>query len=360
MEQQSKRRLARDAAHGGAWKLRGRAILALAGVAIALVTVAATAPAPAPDRHLAWARWLPAVHGKLTPAKGLGAVTGGWGDAWMDDRWGGRLLRLDGSDGRVLARIPVDGRIALSAGAGAVWALQAGGGYGRGLRGPLLRIDPGANRVTARIPLRTPAGRLVLGFGVLADDGSIWVWGPMDVLRIDPRANRVVQGFVVAPTRGELTGAALADGQLIATTADGHLVRFDAGTGANDALTAGAETAAELRAATARRLVLTARGMLLASDRFSGRIVWRRRLGFRIGAVLVNGRVLLAHGASLGDPGDRLWAIDADTGHVLNSVVLPALGTAGIAAVDGRLWVTSSGGRVIVIAPWLLRRLQSD
>jgi outer membrane protein assembly factor BamB len=314
----------------------------------------------APDRPSSAPWWLPPVVERLTPAEGLGAATAGWGDAWMDDRWRQSLLRLDGTSGRVVARLRVDGRVALSAGGGALWALQSGGGYGRELRGPLLRIDPIANRVAARIPLRTSTGEPVVGFGVLAADGDVWVWGPLAVLRIDPRANRAVQAFAVAPTGRELTGAALADRQLVATTTDGRLMRFDRRTGVTVAPGAVAGTDLELRAATDRRLLLASHGSLLAVDSGTGSMLWRRRLGFRIGEMLGHGRVLLAHGSALGDAGDRLWAIDAATGRVLHSVVLPAFGTRDMVAVNGALWVACAGGTVIVIPKWLLRRLQAE
>jgi outer membrane protein assembly factor BamB len=278
----------------------------------------------------------------------------------MDDRWGKSLLRIDGTDGRVVARIPVDGRVALSAGGGAVWALQSGGGYGRELRGPLLRIDPVANRVAARIPLRTPAGEPVVGFGVLADDADVWVWGPLAVLRIDPRANRVVQAFAVAPSGRELTGAALAGRHVLASTTDGRVMRFDGPTGGTVAPAPVLDTGAQLEAATERRLILTGHGSVLAMDSGTGKVVWRQRLGFRIGEVLAHGRVLLMHGGALGDAGDRLWAIDAARGRVVRSLVLPAFGTRDMAMVEGALWIACAGGTVVVIPPWLLRRLQAE
>src|SRR5215207_7108701 len=92
------------------------------------------APAPQPVRPL------PGTVAVLHPAEAFGAVSGGGGDAWVDDRWGSRLLRIDHRTGKVTARIPVHGRLALAESRGSLWALQSGGGYGRGLRGPLLRI----------------------------------------------------------------------------------------------------------------------------------------------------------------------------------------------------------------------------
>jgi hypothetical protein len=294
----------------------------------------------------------------LEPANGLAAIAGGWGDAWMDDRAGSRLLRVDGSSGRVLARIPVEGRLALSAGARAVWALQSGGGYGRGLRGPLLRIDPGSDQVTARIPLQALPGAAVLGFGVLVEGASVWVWGPSDILMVEPRTNRVARAIAVGYERGELTGLAVVDGRPLATTADGHLVRFDARSGAELSAIALPLTDPALRIAHGRRAVVTAGGTLAAVDAYTGRLDWRRRLGFRVSAVLEAGNALWALAATTEDAGDRLWTLDPRSGGVINSVVLPEFGTVGMASVDGALWVTTAAGRALVLSSWLGRWLR--
>jgi outer membrane protein assembly factor BamB len=332
-------------------------MLMLAVAALAIAGAGATRPTAAPDHRPTRSWWLSAVIGRLTPAQGLGDVVTGWGDAWMDDRWGSRLLRVDGDGGRVLARIPVSGRVALTAGAGAMWALQAGGEYGRGRRGPLLRIDPVTNHVTDQIRLRTPHDEAVLGFGLLAGESEIWVWGPTHVLRIDARTDRVAQAFAVPARHGELTGAVLADGGVLATTADGDLLRF--GAGAGDEALAWSGSAPQLRAVTAGRAVLVSGGVLLAADPRTGRAIWSRPLGFRIGTVIAHGDVLLAHGAALEDPGDRLWAIDARTGRVLHSMLLPTFGTMAMTTLDGAVWITAADGTVIVIPWWLVGRMES-
>jgi outer membrane protein assembly factor BamB len=289
---------------------------------------------------------------ELTPGDGLAAVSSGWGDAWVDDRWQERLLRLDGDRGRVVASLPVDGRLALTAGAGAVWALQSGGGYGRGLRGPLLRIDPATNRVTSRIVLRPPWGEPVLGFGVVTAGDSVWVWGPDDLLRIDARTNRVMQAIQAGDDHGELTGLVVLGGEPVVTTADGHILRFDPLTGAERAVPVPLRDPV-LQGAADHHLLLTAHGAVAAADPSTGRLLWRTRLGFRLGTVVHHGGVLWANGADIDDPGDRVWKLDGDSGAVLDSALLPEFGTVGIAVVDGALWVTTANGRVLVVTPRL-------
>jgi outer membrane protein assembly factor BamB len=206
--------------------------------------------------------------------------------------------------------------------------------------------------VTARIPLRQPAGERAIGFGVLAGGGSVWVWGPSDLLRIDPRRNRVAQGVEVGAERGELTGAALARGRVMATTADGHLIGFGAD---------GEETSSlrlplrepVLRQVSGGQLLVSAREDLVALDAATARVRWRRAIGFRIGAVVEDDGVLWADGARVADAGDRLWALDARTGAVVNTVVLPRFGTIAMAQVGGGLWITTAGGQVLVLSRWL-------
>src|SRR3954454_20879135 len=101
----------------------------LAGLSAAALTATVLA--------VAGERGAPAAHrgpmAVLRPADGLAAITTAGGDAWLDDRARQQLVRIDGASGRVVAHRRVRGRLALAAGSGAVWVLQAGGGYGRGL-----------------------------------------------------------------------------------------------------------------------------------------------------------------------------------------------------------------------------------
>jgi hypothetical protein len=318
--------------------------------AIALLVAVVVAVAAGPERRPVRA---PLAVVELRAADGLGAVGAGWGAAWLDDRWRERLLRLDGDRGRVVASLPVDGRLALNAGAGAVWALQSGGGYGRGLRGPLLRIDPATNRVTARIVLRPPWGEPVLGFGVVTAGDSVWVWGPDDLLRIDARTNRVMQAIQAGDDRGELTGLVLLDGEPVVTTADGHIVHFDPLTGAERAVASVPLRDPVLQGVTGNHLLLIAQGAVAAVDSSTGRLLWRTELGFRLGTVVQHGGVLWVNGANVHDPGDRVWKLDAGSGAVLDTALLPEFGTVGIAVVDGALWVTATNGRVLVVKPAL-------
>ena len=287
-------------------------------------------------------RPLPGTVAILHPADAFGAVSGGGGDAWVDDRWGARLLRIDHRTGKVVARLPVEGRLALAEGAGSVWALQSGGGYGRGLRGPLLRIDPRSDRVTARIPI--PA----LGFGVVVADDGIWVWGPDRLMRV--AEGRLATRIAVADEEvGETTGFARIGVEAVITTLDGHLVRYDAWSGRVLDSVRLPFTQPSLQLADRDRLIVAADGEVAAVDPETSAVLWRTRLGYRIGGVVEADGALWAYGANLHDAGDRVWKLDPATGAVLGSVLLPAFGTMGMAVIGDTIWVTTANGRVLAL-----------
>jgi outer membrane protein assembly factor BamB len=310
--------------------------------ALAVLIAAAAALSHGEDRARL-GQPLPQRPATLELGEVLGAGSSGEGDARIDDPWSDRLRRLDRATGRVVARIPVDGRLALDAGAGDVWALQSGGGYGRALQGPLLRIDAETNRVRARIPL--PA----LGFGVVLAGESVWVWGPDRLMRVDTRLERVAKVIAVPDEYGETTGFALLGPEPVISTADGHLVRFDPLTGSELAVVPLHLSAPVLQQVSADRALLSVGGRVVAVDAPTGRVLWTRRLGYRIGTVLDTGGALWAQGAYIRDPGDRVWKLDPRTGSVLGSALLPAFGTMAMAAVDGTLWITTGSGRVVVL-----------
>jgi hypothetical protein len=287
-------------------------------------------------------RPLPGTIAILHPGEGLGAVSGGAGDAWVDDRWHERLLRIDHRTGAVIARLPVRGRLALAEGAGSVWALESGGGYGRGLRGPLLRIDPRSNRVTARIPL--PA----LGFAVTVAKDGVWVWGPDHVMRV--AGGRVAPVIPVADEDvGETTGFARLGVEALITTADGHLLRFDAGNGSVLDSVRLPFTEPSLQLADRERLIVAAEGEVAAVDPDTDMVLWRTPLGFRVGGVVEADGALWAYGANVHDAGDRVWKLDPATGAVLGRVLLPAFGTVGMAVIGDTIWVTTASGSVLVL-----------
>jgi hypothetical protein len=288
----------------------------------------------------------------LRPADALGAIVAAGNNLWADDRARQRLLRIDGRTGRVRVAIPVDGRLALSATARDVWALPRGRGYGRGLRGPLLRVDADTGRVRARIPLVVRPGGGVLGFGVQAAGRNAWIWGPHDIFRVNGRSGRVTRRVTVADVHGELSGFVAVGNRLVAGTADGRIVAFDARTGRRLHIVPVGLADPAPTAVRGDLVLYTASGVVGAVRLANGRVVWRRRLGFRAGAVLGGDGLVWVQSSALHDAGDRVTALELRTGRVVTSGVLPVFGSTGIAAQSGRLSIATAGGRVVQLTPF--------
>ena len=320
---------------------RGLALLAFAGLAL-ISDGAPGAPELQPLR--------PDRIAVLHPAGSLGTVVAGFGDLWIDDRTRQRLLRVDGRSGHVEAEIPIDGRVALSVGGGEVWALQAGDGYGVGLGGPVLRIDPRSNRVRARIPLAPRTGRSRLGLGIHADGRGAWVWGPHEILRIDRRA--ATERIAIGEAHGQLSGLTTTAGEVVAGTADGHILRFDARTGTRIADFRVPVRTPSPKAVSRRLLLYTSPGVAAAVDLASGVGRWRRMLGFRTGATLAGDGLVWVHSSAVGEPGDRITALRLANGGVVTTGVVPAFGSTGIAVSGGRVSVATAGGQLLVLTPF--------
>jgi outer membrane protein assembly factor BamB len=286
---------------------------------------------------------------RLETGENLGAMATAAGDVWVNDFGSEQLLRIDGTGGRVVARLSLGRRIAVAADEGYVWALRWGGRFFRTPSGPLFRVDPATNRVTRRIPL---GGEVV--FGVLAGSGDVWVWGPRRVARLDPHSAAFLNVFAFGGGFGELTGAVLDDEGLLVTTANGRLIQLG-DDGSRRWRTVPALARAELLAVDRGVALASAAGKLIAVDARTGRLRWERELGFRISTLLPREGVLLIQGAAFGDAGDRLWALDARTGHALAATTVPSFGTTSMVEAGGALWFATSAGEVIVIPPLIVR-----
>jgi PQQ-like domain len=290
----------------------------------------------------------PEVVAEFKPAASLGATFAAFGSVWMTDTSRDELLRVEPDSRRVVGRLPVAGELALGAGAGALWALQEGSpGGGFGLFGPLLRIDPSTNRVTARIALSTPDGQRFEGYEILTGEDEVWVAGASGALRVDPRTNRVTQA-IAAPDQLVTTHFALLDGALWAISEDGRLLRFDTNTGRvlSDARLGLAE-ASDLSNGPGGALIASTPGELARVEPYTGRVLWRTRVGRPLQAWSPAGGLIWAR--SSGQVHDRLTALDPDTGAILTRVELEDFGGTAIATVDDELWLSTIGGNMVVL-----------
>ncbi len=313
------------------WRIARRQLLApalaaLGVVAIAIVVAAAalrsddSVPAQAPPRLIA---------NTALVSQG-GSMASVFGSVWVADIASGRVLRLDPRTRAVEARIPLGGAAWINAAAGSVWALG---------RDRLLRIDPATNRVVASIPSGGDAPGMVLdGAGV------VWMAYPQALLRVDLRRNAVTRTVPTSPSGFKALGA-VSDGRVLyLTRGDGRLLRVDARTG---------KRLSAVRASFGGWLMGVAGGTVFvagdsgvtAVDAATGRPRWTRDLRAQsVNNGVLDGTTMWVQATDRATPRDRLWRIDARTGHVTGSLTLPEFGAASVVTVGKQVWTMSTGG----------------
>jgi outer membrane protein assembly factor BamB len=129
---------------------------------------------------------------------------------------------------------------------------------------------------------------------------------------------------------------------------DGGLMRFDARTGIR--LQAPRAPATGRVANVGGALVLVGYQEAVRFDPATGRALWHARLGRTGPAAVAQGRLWVAT-SDPGRPADRLVALDTRTGRVVASVAPREFSPAGLARIGSELWMTTPGGRVVVVDP---------
>ena len=306
----------------------------------------------------------PKVVRSFRVADGLTSIAQGFGAVWATDLSSGNVLRIDPKTRKVVARIPVAGGAALTGpsppapspevivatGSGAVWAL-AGDLENGGVDGPvqLLRIDPRRNRVVGGIPLTKPSGGTFAPRAVHIGDDSVWVIGTAGALQIDPASN-TPERYV--PTGDTAARGVLADGDALwLLDVDGRLRQIDARTGRTVRTVRMPVTAStHLAGGTPGPLMLVDDQRVTAFDPTNGRVLWRAAFEGPP-RVLAPGRddTLWAYLDRTPEHRDRLVRIDAGTGRRIGAVDISEPGPAGLAQVGRDLWVASAGGRITVV-----------
>ena len=315
------------------------AIGAVGALAIAVVFAIylATALGPEPARP-------PDVIANVTLARGLGESAAAFDSVWMVDTHDQALLRVDPAMRRVIARVPLRGRLSIAAGPDALWV---GEDTGRGAS--LVRIDPRTNRPAARIVLRTPAGRpFPAGTPVVIGDG-VWAFSINHALRVDVRTGRVTRLATLAPSTVGIRDVTAIDGDLWALRSDGRLARFDGATGARKRVFRTSFLDMPRVVGAARPPLLVADGGRLARlDPATGRAVWTVDVAHVGSAAMVNGLLWIA---ALNDNGERLVGIDPRDGRIASSTHVGQHDSVSIARVGREVWLAGSGGDVLVLRP---------
>ena len=274
-----------------------------------------------------------------------GSARAAFGSVWLSDSGRGEILRVDPRTRRVTRRIPVGSEVTLEAGDGAVWAVPVGAGNPAG---PLVRIDPRSGRTVARIPLRMRGGDVLPARGVIAGP-LVWAIGPNGALGVDPARNRIVSEIRLGGSF-QVIDALMHDGELWITRADHSITRFDARTGRRLGRVPWRTDAFHLPFAD-KLIALSARKVALV-DPGTGRALWQRAVGTSLELMDVSGGRLFVDGADgpAGTP-NRVWEIDVHDGHVIGTATVREFSLVGMVRAGSGVWLLSSGGHVVVVAP---------
>jgi streptogramin lyase len=299
----------------------------------------------------------PKVVRSFRVAEGLTSMEQGLGAVWATDLSSGTVLRIDPTTRKVVARIPVTvgaGRgvrpdAVVITGAGAVWVL-AGDLQNGGVEGPiqLLRIDPRRNRIVARIPLAKPSGGTFSPQGVHVGEGVVWVIGAAGALQINPVSN-TPQRYL--PIAGAERGVVASGDALWLLGLNGRLRQVDARSGRTvRTVRVPVSSRTHLAGGDPGQLMLVDEERLTAFDATNGHVLWRTPLEapLRFGA-LGRGDTLWAFLDRTPERRDRLVRIDAGTGRRTGQVDVSDPGAAGLAQVGPDLWLASPDGRITIV-----------
>jgi outer membrane protein assembly factor BamB len=321
------RRLARQASAQRVWRpALALAVLALA--ALGLVSVANQVSHRPEPAH----RGLRVLERRQFVNAGSFLGTA-FGSVWAEDKATGELLRIDPRTGAVRARIKLSAtEFGFGFTGGAVWALDSGK--------RLLKIDPATNRVVARFPTQTR--------GIFAGREALWLATPLGMQRFDPATDAFDRPITL--TRAGFQAHDIAtDGQnLYISRADGTLLVFDAHTGARRP-TPGVEVDGYAVAAAHGVVMLAEQKGMSALNAHTARTLWTTELSKTppVNVVLSRGLLWVEGVDETGN--DRLWRLDAATGHITGSVRLPDFGAPGLAVVGDNVWVVSTNGVLQII-----------
>ena len=282
----------------------------------------------------------PKVVTRISPAGGLGQIVAGFGSAWLADTDTQTLLRMDPATRRVTARFPLGGHMAIAPAKDALWVsvTQSGGAF------RLLRIDPRTSRIVARLRMPEPPGGL--GFaGPVIVRGNIWFVSAEAVMRIDPRDGHALATVRTAHNGYETRSLAVVDGDLWLQISDGRVLRLDGASGRRKA-TFDLPDGNLIGDFLMNGLFVVEENTLSRMDPRTFRVLWRTPIT-SIGTGVAAGGKLWVEAPDR--QGDRVLTVDPRTGAVLDSVHVGAFGAQWMAPVGSDVWMTTAGGRVIIL-----------
>jgi outer membrane protein assembly factor BamB len=282
----------------------------------------------------------PRVVTRLDPAGGLDLIVQGFGSAWMVDTDSLTLLRMDPATRRVTARIPLGGRMQITAGRGALWV-----GLTKDNEFRLLRIDPRTNRIAAR--LRTPdvPGGSALGAPVIVG-GNLWLLTAEAAQRIDPADGHAIATVRTARNGYTTRSFAATGGDLWVQTSDGRLQRLDGATGRRKAAFR-VPDGSFVGDLGMDGLFVGDATTLSRVDPRSLRPLWRTTIPSIGAGVAADGKLWVE---APDRQGDRVLIVDPRTGQVMDSVHVGEFGAQWMTPVGAdEVWMTTAGGHVVIL-----------
>jgi outer membrane protein assembly factor BamB len=197
--------------------------------------------------------------------------------------------------------------------------------------------------------LRAPGGEAVTPAGVVTARGAVWVWGPSGAVRIDAGRDRIALDVPVGG--GDVRGFGTDGDRVWMATESGHLLSFDARTGARTASFRIPPTSRQRTVAALGDVVVLDRqdGTIEGIDARTGRQRWRTPVGPAVSAATLAGDVLWVTAQKPVGTGESLLEIDPHSGRIAERTALPAERTRAIAVAGTDVWITTDAGDVIVV-----------
>jgi len=278
----------------------------------------------------------PEVIARLAPAGGLDQAVPAFGSVWLNDTDAQALLRMDPDTRRVTARIPLDGTMAIARGEDALWV-----GLTKNNEFRLLRVDPRTNRIAARLRMPDVPGDGRIPFAV---NSNLWVLGAEAAVRIDQATGRPTAQVRTARDGYITRSFAAFGGDLWVQTSDGRLLRLDGATGKREA-TLRVPDGTDIADLGMNALYLVDRASL---SRVDSRLheLWRTPIPSVGAAVAVDGRLWVE---TTGRRGDRILTVDPRSGSVGQSIDVGEFGARWIDPVGSEVWMTTAGGHLIIL-----------
>jgi sugar lactone lactonase YvrE len=303
-------------------------------LAVLVLATAATATAAAGRIPQARTYRTCAAAGPYWPTMSL-AITGA--NAWVGCKEQRKLVRVDLRSGRATGTIRLDGQaIAVTAGAGALWALDD--------LQTLYRIDLARAVVTKRIALGTAAA-----YNIWVGAGSVWVADDQgaQVVRVSPSRNAVAARIPVGDGPADI---AFAGGRaLVVDHRDKTLFAVDLSSNRSTKLATLAGDAPERLAVLAGSLWVTGRGtQLFQVDPATGKT--RRTIDIRgtgIDVVVAAGALWIPVRSAIVDPTGLPTMSALRRVSSAGRVTTPATASGrvdvhGLAAAPGAVWIADT------------------